>query len=68
MAFKMKGITPFKDHEKDDDGNIIKHKEEKKSFGKPKIIGETKSAWMARSFGNPGFAEDKRVWDGKKWV
>ena len=36
--------------------------------GKDKIIGETKSRWMSRSFGNPGWQEDKRVWDGKKWV
>lgn len=31
-------------------------------------IGETKSAYLSRTTGNPGFAENKDTWDGQKWV
>ena len=31
-------------------------------------IGETKSAYLSRTTGNPGFAENNDTWDGQKWV
>jgi hypothetical protein len=34
----------------------------------PPKVGETKSQWLSRTTGNPGYAENRSVWDGSKWV
>jgi hypothetical protein len=31
-------------------------------------VGETHSAYLLRTTGNPGFAENRDTWDGQKWV
>ena len=62
--YKPWGTTPDFKPMSNEDKMIFNRSQEDKE---PRI-GENKSEWMLRVYGNPGFERDESVWDGKAWI